>query len=142
MIKSTLTMRNLLKLARYQQSSVISTNHTNQNNQVIFKYENGELVTRSALVLRKKEQIQDYVLKTIKNYFSCTKRNALTTSSTLKEHGIDSLDAVEIAIQIEEDLGYNIPAENLALFSKVNHYINYIQHVEFLKEKLERELEI
>jgi acyl carrier protein len=38
-------------------------------------------------------------------------------------------------MQIEEDLGYTIPAENLAIFSKVRHYINYIEHVEMFKKK-------
>ena len=50
----------------------------------------------------------------------------MNKNSILKEHGIDSLDSVEIAMKIEEELGYTIPAENLTLFTKVNHYINYI----------------
>ena len=43
-----------------------------------------------------------------------------------RDDGIDSLDSVEIAMKIEEELGYLIPAENLTLFTKVNHYVNYI----------------
>jgi len=55
-------------------------------------------------------------------------------ASTLSEHGLDSLDAIEIAMQIEEDLGYTISAETLPSFTKVGHYITYISHVEAFKK--------
>jgi len=50
----------------------------------------------------------------------------VSKSSALSEHGLDSLDAIEIAMQIEEDLGYTISAETLPSFTKVSHYITYI----------------
>jgi len=53
----------------------------------------------------------------------------LTPESTLSDHGLDSLDAIEIAMQLEEDLGYVISAETLSQFSKVKHYITYIEQV-------------
>jgi acyl carrier protein len=59
----------------------------------------------------------------------------VTKSSSLAEHGLDSLDAIEIAMQIEEDLGYTISAETLPSFTKVNHYITYIDHVEAFKRE-------
>jgi len=57
----------------------------------------------------------------------------VTAKSTLAEHGLDSLDSIEISMQIEEDLGYVISAETLPSFSKVSHYITYIQQVEAFK---------
>lgn len=58
----------------------------------------------------------------------------VSKASALSEHGLDSLDAIEIAMQIEEDLGYTISAETLPSFTKVNHYITYIAHVEAFKK--------
>lgn len=55
-------------------------------------------------------------------------------SSLLADHGLDSLDTIEICMQIEEDLGYVISAETLPQFNKVSHFINYIQHVEAFKK--------
>jgi len=62
----------------------------------------------------------------------------ITKDSTLVEHGLDSLDSIEIAMQIEEDLGYVISAETLPQFNKVKHFINYIQQVEAFKRENNR----
>lgn len=59
--------------------------------------------------------------------------SGVTKNSTLSEHGLDSLDAIEISMQIEEDLGYTISAETLPSFTKVNHYVTYIEQVEAFK---------
>lgn len=59
----------------------------------------------------------------------------MNKSSTLEEHGLDSLDAIEISMQIEEDLGYTISAETLPSFTKVKHYITYIEQVEAFKRE-------
>lgn len=59
--------------------------------------------------------------------------SGVNKSSTLAEHGLDSLDAIEISMQIEEDLGYTISAETLPSFTKVKHYITYIEQVEAFK---------
>lgn len=55
--------------------------------------------------------------------------------SNLKDHGLDSLDSIEIAMQLEEDLGYTISAETLTQFSKIRHYVNYIEQVEGFKKE-------
>jgi acyl carrier protein len=69
-------------------------------------------------------------LPTSKVYYS---NSGVTKTSALSEHGLDSLDAIEISMQIEEDLGYTISAETLPSFTKVNHYITYIEQVEAFK---------
>ena len=38
-------------------------------------------------------------------------------------------------MQIEEDLGYTISAETLPSFTKVSHYITYIDHAEAFKKE-------
>ena len=53
----------------------------------------------------------------------------------MKDHGLDSLDSIEIAMQLEEDLGYTISAETLTQFSKIRHYVNYIGQVEGFKKE-------
>ena len=78
-------------------------------------------------------------MKTIKEYFRTTFHDGLTIDSDLKKHGLDSFDCIEIAMQVEEDLGYLIPAENLAIFTKPKHYVNYIEQVEAFKLQRKRD---
>jgi acyl carrier protein len=105
-------------------------------------YKDGQLVNRTSLTLKKQEDIESYVIKTVQNYFRTTYKQGNTLSysgvnksSTLAEHGLDSLDAIEISMQIEEDLGYTISAETLPSFTKVKHYITYIEQVEAFKHE-------
>lgn len=105
-------------------------------------YKDGQLVNRTSLTLKKQEDIESYVIKTVQNYFRTTYKQGITLSdagvnksSTLAEHGLDSLDAIEISMQIEEDLGYTISAETLPSFTKVKHYITYIEQVEAFKRE-------
>lgn len=104
----------------------------------ITAYIDGQLVTRNHLVLKKAEDIDAYVLKTLRNYFRTTNKQGLTPESTLEEHGLDSLDSIEISMQIEEDLGYTISAETLPVLLKVKHFTNYIKQVEAFKEETKR----
>lgn len=105
-------------------------------------YKDGQLVNRTSLTLKKQEDIESYVIKTVQNYFRTTYKQGNTLSdsgvnksSTLAEHGLDSLDAIEISMQIEEDLGYTISAETLPSFTKVKHYVTYIEQVEAFKRE-------
>eukprot|EP01017_Pseudomicrothorax_dubius_P002416 TRINITY_DN1005_c0_g1_i2.p1 TRINITY_DN1005_c0_g1~~TRINITY_DN1005_c0_g1_i2.p1 ORF type:complete len:160 (-),score=41.65 TRINITY_DN1005_c0_g1_i2:153-632(-) len=101
----------------------------------IQQYIDGQLVTRNYLVLKKKEDIEGYVLKTIRNYFRTTNKAGLTLDSKFEDHGLDSLDCIELAMQVEEDLGYVISAETLPVLRKARHFVNYIWHVEQFKEQ-------
>ena len=102
-------------------------------------YKNGELVTRSALVLRQREQVEEYVLNMIRGYFKTTSKAELNMESNLKDHGIDSLDVIELAMQIEEDLGYQISAENLTIFHKAKHFANFISQTEEFKRVYQKD---
>ena len=104
-----------------------------------FRYVNGELVPINHLVLHQRDSIEQYVFKIIKDYHRTTYKVGLTLESELSDHGLDSLDAMELAMQVEEDLGYKISAENLSVFHKVKHYVNFIDQVESFKKTYDKD---
>ena len=87
----------------------------------------------NALVLKDNDQITKYVLSIVKNYFRTTKKNKVALDSEFKDHGLDSLDVIELVIQIEDELGYVIDAENLNKFQKPKHFVNFISQMEAYK---------
>ena len=89
-------------------------------------YKNGELTKRTDLVLKQKESIEEFVLKKIKNYFRTMRINELNLESDLADHNLDSLDRIEILMEIEEDLGYKVATENIVSFHKPRHFVNFI----------------
>lgn len=66
----------------------------------------------------------------IRGYFRTTKKASLHLDSSLGDHGLDSLDKVELCIQVEDELGYLIDGEKLALFHKPKHFVNFINQME------------
>ena len=50
------------------------------------------------MVLKDNDQISKYVLNLVKNYFRTTKKAKLTLESKFEDHGLDSLDAIELVI--------------------------------------------
>ena len=90
------------------------------------------------LVLKSDDEIQNYVLSIIKDYFRTTKKAGLKPDSVLKDHGLDSLDVIELVIRIEDELGYIIDGENLQKFKKPAHFINFIKHMEAYKTEFHR----
>lgn len=74
----------------------------------------------------------------MRNYFRTTKKAKLTLESTFKDHGLDSLDSIELVIQIEDELGYIIDAENLGKFTKPKHFVNFITQMEAYKTEFHR----
>ena len=99
-----------------------------------YRYVNGELVPITHLVLHQRDNIEQYVVKIVKDYYRSTYKSGITLESNLSDHGLDSLDAIELAMQIEEDLGYKIAAENLSVFHKVKHFVTFIEQVEAFKK--------
>lgn len=134
-------MRLLLQSPAFRFSegkSLTSQVKTKQKDQPLQKYVEGQLVTRTALTLKKEEDIESYVINLIKNYFRTTNKAAIVLESKLEDHGLDSLDSIELSMQIEEDLGYVISAETLPVLNKVKHYVNYIRHVEKFKQEFKK----
>lgn len=90
---------------------------------------------RGELALSDHGKIDQYILGVIKGYFRTTYKNGLTLESNLEDHGLDSLDAIEIGMILEDELGYIIEAETLPQFRKVKHFANYIKQMEAYKKE-------
>ena len=52
--------------------------------------------TKNALVLKTNDEIEGYVLSVVKDYFRTTKKASLTLDSKFVDHGLDSLDEIEV----------------------------------------------
>ena len=91
--------------------------------------------TENALVLSTADEIDSYVLSITKDYFLSTNTAAITLDCMFSDHGLDSLDVIELVIQMEDELGYVIDGENLDKFKKPKHLVNFIKHMEAYKEE-------
>jgi acyl carrier protein len=89
----------------------------------------------SELILSDNSKIENYVLSVVKGYFRTTYKDGITLDSNLSEHGLDSLDAVEISMILEDELGYIIEAEIMPKFTKAKHFVNYIKQMEAYKRE-------
>ena len=94
--------------------------------------------TKNALVLKSDDEIEQYVISITKDYFRTTKKASVALDSAFAEHGLDSLDVVELIIRVEDELGYLIDAENLEKFKKPRHFVNFIKQMEGYKEEFNR----
>ena len=94
--------------------------------------------TGNALALSSSDEIEQYVLNMCKSYFRTTKKASMTLDSTLVDHGLDSLDVIELVIQVEDELNYLIDAEKLELFAKPRHFVNFIAQMEAYKTEHSR----
>ena len=87
------------------------------------------------MVLSDHGKIEEYVIGVIRGYFRTTYKDGVRLDSLLSDHGLDSLDAIEIGTILEDELGYIIEAETLPQFTKVKHYANYIKQIEAYKKE-------
>lgn len=74
----------------------------------------------------------------MKNYFRTANKKDITLDSKLSDHGLDSLDAVELVVRIEDELGYVIPGEALRVFTSVQSFVNYIRQTEDFKREFNK----
>lgn len=56
-------------------------------------------------------------------------KDLVTDDSTFKELGVDSLDAVEIAMKLEEEFEIEIPDEDAKEITSVKAAVEYIERV-------------
>ena len=94
--------------------------------------------TKNALVLKTDDEIEQYVISITKDYFRTTRKASVGLDSVFAEHGLDSLDVIELVIRVEDELGYMIDAENLEKFKKPRHFVNFIKQMEGYKEEFNR----
>ena len=52
--------------------------------------------TNSSLILKSNDEIETYVLRMVREYFMTTKKAKLTLNSKFSDHGLDSLDVIEL----------------------------------------------
>jgi acyl carrier protein len=78
------------------------------------------------------------VLSIVRGYFRTTKKAKVSLESSFKDHGLDSLDVIELIIQVEDELGYVIDAENLNKFTKPKHFVNFITQMEAYKTEFNK----
>ena len=97
-----------------------------------------EQTKKHELVLSTSDEIEAYVISIVRDYFRTTKKAAVDLDSLFTEHGLDSLDAIEFVIRIEDELGYLIEAENLELFKKPRHFVNFIKQMEAYKTEFSK----
>jgi acyl carrier protein len=95
--------------------------------------ENHLMRTRNELVLSDHDKIEKYVLSVVRGYFRTTYKDGITLNSNLTDHGLDSLDSIELGMILEDELGYIIEAEVMPKFSKPKHFVNYIKQMEAYK---------
>lgn len=89
-------------------------------------------------MLKTSDEIEQYVLSIVRDYFRTTKKASVTLDSAFADHGLDSLDAIEFVIRIEDELGYMVDAENLELFKKPLHFVNFIKQLEAYKTEFNK----
>ena len=94
--------------------------------------------TKNALVLSTSDEIEEYVLSITKDYFRTTKKSSVTLDCLFTDHGLDSLDTIELIIRVEDELVYLIDAENLEKFKKPRHFVNFIKQMEAYKEEFNK----
>ena len=49
-------------------------------------------------MLKDNDQIEKYVLSIVRSYFRTTKKAKVNLESNLRDHGLDSLDLIELVI--------------------------------------------
>ena len=49
-------------------------------------------------MLSSDDEIEKYVISLVKNYFRTTKKASVSLDSNFEDHGLDSLDAIELVI--------------------------------------------
>lgn len=79
----------------------------------------------SELAKSTREDIEEKVKKIILEHISKDVEK-FNSSSKLSEHGIDSLDAVEIIMAAEEEFGIEIPDEDAQKMETMEQIVEYI----------------
>jgi acyl carrier protein len=121
-----------------ENSTELVVDPKNPNQGTVALWQDRAKAQENALVLKDNDQIEKYVISIVKNYFRTTKKAKVTLESQFTEHGLDSLDVIELIIQIEDELGYVIDAENLTKFKKPKHFVNFITQMEAYKSEFHR----
>ena len=72
----------------------------------------------------------DKVKKVIVSTVSCDEESVTLEANLKEDLGIDSLDAVEINLALEDEFGITIEDEEMAKFVTVKDIVDYIESVQ------------
>ncbi len=70
------------------------------------------------------DKVRDIIVETI----NCSEEEVTLEASLSEDLDIDSLDAVELGMALEEAFGISIPDEDLAAFVTVKDVVDYIDN--------------
>ena len=110
--------------AKQQQAAALCVNLTNLVNKRFYAAD-------AAASKLTKQQVEERVLTILRN-FDRVKENPAKPQVTLESHlakdlGLDSLDHVEIIVQLEDAFGYEIPDSDYEKLYTPNEIVKYIQ---------------
>ncbi|WAQ82806.1 hypothetical protein PtA15_3A170 [Puccinia triticina] len=74
-----------------------------------------------------KDDIQRRILEVLGSFEKCDPAKITPTASFTSDLGLDSLDAVEVVMAIEEEFSIEIPDEEADQITTVNEAISYIE---------------
>lgn len=136
-IVAPLQKRTFIKDLGLDVDSVVARNQAGEHTNLELWKQQVE-AQEKGLILKSDDEIEQYVISIVKDYFRTTRKASVTLDSLFADHGLDSLDAIELVIRVEDELGYLIDAENLELFKKPRHFVNFIKQMEAYKEEFNR----
>ena len=70
-------LRGLARLAKFRFSSEVEKVSLRPKSDGLTYYQEGQIISRNAITLKKTEDIESYVIKTIQNYFRTTYKNGI-----------------------------------------------------------------
>jgi polyketide biosynthesis acyl carrier protein len=73
-----------------------------------------------------KETIEQIVRKTISSILPNLPPGAIAGNKSLKDHGADSVDRVEIILSIMNELGMDEPMSNFSNIPNINELVDYL----------------
>ena len=68
-------LRNIIKRVALFSTEVQKSSSKSSSGSTITQYKEGQLVNRTSITLKKHEDIESYVIKTVQNYFRTTYKN-------------------------------------------------------------------
>lgn len=77
--------------------------------------------------LNSHQEIETYVLRLFKDYFRTAHVIKLSLKSSFTDHGLDSLDGLELVTRIEDQLGIQASDDTLRTLNSVAAFVKFIK---------------
>jgi acyl carrier protein len=73
------------------------------------------------------QEIETYVLRLFKDYFRTANVIKLSLRSSFQDHGLDSLDGLELVTKVEDQLGIQASDDTLRTLNSVAAFMKFIK---------------